>query len=57
VPRFPHPDDRLEVYESHDGHEGMLLWRNMQKGGLSSSPPPLFEQLKKDVESIPARQP
>jgi hypothetical protein len=26
-------------------------------GGLSGSPPPLFEQLKKDVEKIPARQP
>jgi hypothetical protein len=40
------PDDMLEVYESHDGHEGMLLWRNMQKGGLSGSPPPLFDQLR-----------
>jgi hypothetical protein len=46
------PDDMLEVYQSNGGHEGALLWRNLQKGGLSGSPPPLFEQLKKDVESI-----
>jgi len=47
------PDDMLEVYRSDDGHEGTLLWRNMQKSGLSGSPSPLFEQFKKDVESLP----
>jgi hypothetical protein len=51
------PDDMLEVYDAHNGREGTLLWRKIQKGGLSGSPPPLFEQFQKDVESIPTHQP
>ena len=47
------PDDMLEVYQSRGGREGALLWRDMQKNGLSGSPSPLFEQFKRDVESIP----
>jgi hypothetical protein len=47
------PDDMLEVYQSHDGREGTLLWRDMQKNGLAGSPSPLFEQFKRDVASIP----
>jgi hypothetical protein len=47
------PDDMLEVYQSRGGREGALLWRDLQKNGLSGSPSPLFEQFKRDVESIP----
>jgi hypothetical protein len=50
------PDDMLEVYEAHNGREGTLLWRNIQKDGLSGSPP-LFEQFRRDVDSIPTHQP
>ena len=51
------PDDMLEVYEADRGKEGILLWRKLQKGGLSGSPPPLFERFRRDVDSIPAHQP
>ena len=51
------PDDMLEVYEAKDGKEGILLWRKLQKGGLSGSPPPLVERFRRDVDSIPAHQP
>jgi hypothetical protein len=51
------PDDMLEVYEAKDGKEGILLWRKLQKDGLLGSPPPLFEQFRRDVDSIPAHQP
>jgi len=51
------PDDMLEVYEADHGKEGTLLWRNLQKDGLSGSPPPLFEQFRRDVDSIPTHQP
>jgi hypothetical protein len=51
------PDDMLEVYEADHGSEGMLLWRSLQEDGLLASPPPLFEQFRRDVDSIPAHQP
>ena len=47
------PDDMLEVYQSRGGREGALLWRDMRKNGLSGSPSALFEEFKRDVESIP----
>ena len=47
------PDDMLEVYEADHGKEGTVLWRNLQKDGLSGSPPPLFEQFRQEVDSIP----
>lgn len=50
------PDDMLEAYEADHGREGALLWRELQKDGLSGSPPPLFQQFRRDVDSIPARQ-
>lgn len=49
------PDDMLAVYMADHGKEGTLLWRNLQKDGLSGSPPPLFEQFRRDVESIPVK--
>lgn len=49
------PDDMLTVYIADHGKEGTLLWRNLQKDGLSGSPPPLFEQFRRDVESIPTK--
>lgn len=48
------PDDMLEVYQAMGGKEGALLWRRLQKDGLSGSPPPLFKQFRRDVDSIPA---
>jgi hypothetical protein len=50
------PDDMLEVYRANNGREGALLWRKSEKDGLSGSPPPLFEQFHRDVDSIPAHK-
>lgn len=47
------PDDMLTVYIADHGKEGTVLWRNLQKDGLLGSPPPLFEQFRRDVDSIP----
>jgi hypothetical protein len=50
------PDDLLEVYQAGHGSESTLLWRKLQKNGLSGSPPPLFEQFRRDVDSVPTHQ-
>ena len=50
--------DMLSVYESDGAGQPMaLLWREIQDGGLSGSPPPLFEALKRDVERAAMRIP
>lgn len=50
--------DMLSVYESDGaGRPAALLWREIQDGGLSGSPPPLFEALKRDVERAARRLP
>jgi hypothetical protein len=42
-------DDMLSVYDgSRTG--GALLWREQRPGGLSGSPPTLFDEFKADVE-------
>jgi hypothetical protein len=46
-------DDMLLVYESAGGRPGTLFWRETRTGGLSGSPPPLFESFKSAVERIP----
>jgi hypothetical protein len=48
----------LSVYESDDaGRPFALLWREIQDGGFSGSPPPLFEALERDVERAALRLP
>jgi hypothetical protein len=43
-------DDKLTVYEWVDGRVGKRLWAAQKAGGLAGDPPPLFAQLRSDVE-------
>jgi len=50
--------DMLSVYESGSGgRPETLLWRQTREDGLRGSPPPLFDELKRDVELAAMRRP
>jgi hypothetical protein len=44
------PSDLLTIYEAVGGRPGAALWRVQRSGGLSGSPPRLFEEFQADVE-------
>jgi len=44
------PVDVLEVYESVSGRPGRLMWRGRHASGFDGSPPPLFEELRRQIE-------
>ncbi len=44
------PSDMLTIYEAVGGRPGAALWQVRRNGGLSGSPPRLFEEFQADVE-------
>jgi hypothetical protein len=50
-------EDMIEVYEAVGGRPGTLLWQSGKKDGLAGERPPLFEQLRNEVEAAAKKSP